>query len=192
MPLAIHNESIMISPGLELNGCAPYAVALLFQLNGLLLPMSEVSDQLHAQCSRCSKTKLLMIRCSLCSRHSFPLAWGVPSIETVPFAEVCVAFLECLPYRRNILFRDRFDLCRSAQRTLLSGNPRCAGVIWNMPALKDSILQPTAQLPERELRRGIERWENEGGRILPRVKRDSKGGDDSPRSKFLDDRKIEA
>jgi len=61
-----------------------------------------------------------------------------------------------------------------------------------VPALKDSILKPTAQLPERELRRGIERWENEGGRILPRVKRDSESGDDFGRTKFLHDKKTNA
>jgi hypothetical protein len=61
-----------------------------------------------------------------------------------------------------------------------------------VPALKDSILKPTAQLPERELRRGIERWENEGGRILPRVTRDSESGDDFGSTKFLHGKKTNA
>ena len=80
------------------------------------------------------------------------------------------------------MFRRRLELCRYTKNTLLplvtndrrlSGNSGCAGVICNVNALKHSILKPQLQLKERELRRGIERWENEGGRLFPRVIGDS-------------------
>ena len=67
-----------------------------------------------------------------------------------------------------------------------------AGVTCNVGALKHSILKPQAQLTDRELRRGIERWENEGGRLFPRVNRDSEADKGFSRSRFLHDKKAEA
>src|SRR5688572_1047402 len=119
MPLAIHHESIMISPRLKLHGGAPYTVALLFQVNRLLLPVREISEQLHAQCTRCSKTELLLFRCSPCSRHSSPLAWGVPSIDTSLLEDLSLTFLSFFHGERNNLFRNRFELCRYANDALL-------------------------------------------------------------------------
>ena len=67
----------------------------------------------------------------------------------------------------------------------LSGNSGVAGVIYIMGARKDSMPKPQAQLKERELRRGIERWENEGGRLFPRVKGGSEGDKGFAISRFL-------
>ena len=68
-----------------------------------------------------------------------------------------------------------------------SGNSGLAGVTCNVGALKHSTLKPPLkhssfkplnQRTEREARRGIERWENEGGRLFPRVKSRSEGEKD--------------
>ena len=89
---------------------------------------------------------------------------------------------------RNNLFRHWFELCRYAKQRALSGNSERSGVTCNVGALKNSILKPPDQLAERELRRGIERWENEGGRLFPRVKRDSESHKGFSRSGFLHDK----
>ena len=73
-----------------------------------------------------------------------------------------------------------------------SGNSGRTDVSCNVGALKHPILRSPDQATERELRRGIERWENEGGRLLPRVKRDSETDKGFSRSTFLRAKRPEA
>jgi hypothetical protein len=78
------------------------------------------------------------------------------------------------------------------QTTLLSGGSERAGVNCTVGTLKNPILKPEALLGEPELRRGIERWENEGGRLFPRVKKDSEGDKGFARSGFSRDKRAKA
>ena len=80
----------------------------------------------------------------------------------------------------------------SHQTTRFSGDSEGAGVNCSVGTPKNPILKPQAQLAEPELRRGIERWENEGGRLFPRVNRDSETDKDFLWSKFLHGKKAGA
>ena len=97
------------------------------------------------------------------------------------------------------MFRDRIELCRYIKQRILplltisagSGNSGRVGVTCNVGALKHSSLKPT-QATEGEFRRGIERWENEGGRLFTRLECDPKRGNYLARPRFLLDKRTEA
>ena len=48
LPLAVHQESVMILPGREFQNGSPDAISTFLQIDGFLIPVREVSHQLHA------------------------------------------------------------------------------------------------------------------------------------------------
>jgi hypothetical protein len=91
------------------------------------------------------------------------------------------------------LFRHRFELYRFLKKYAPLWKLERGGVNCGVGVRKNSsIVKPQAQPTEPEIRRGIERWENEGGRLFPRVKRDSGGDTGFARSRLLHGKKAKA
>lgn len=49
MPLAIHDEPVVMRARLQFEAASPNAIGVFAQVNWILLPVGEVTDQLDAQ-----------------------------------------------------------------------------------------------------------------------------------------------
>src|SRR5688572_2971109 len=72
LPLAIHEEPIVISARLQLKAASPNAIGVLAQVNWSLLPVCEVTNQLNAQRGWCAIGECLRVCRFAFLCHSFP------------------------------------------------------------------------------------------------------------------------
>jgi hypothetical protein len=63
MPLAIHEEPIVMCSWLQLKTASPDTTGILPKVNWSFLPVGEVADQLDAQSRRCAICECLFMRC---------------------------------------------------------------------------------------------------------------------------------
>src|SRR5687767_12668185 len=72
VPLAIHQESVVVRAGLQPNAAAPDATSIFAQINWTLLPVGEVANQLDAQRPWCAKRECLLVYWFILLCHNFP------------------------------------------------------------------------------------------------------------------------